>query len=69
MSEQTPNAVLVGDRNWIPDTQRLRHVPDGETLVKVFSGHRYENYRASEQETTIGEHRVRVFRWASSSER
>ncbi|WP_408629913.1 DUF5988 family protein [Amycolatopsis aidingensis] len=58
-----PNALLVGGPSTLPDTERLRCVPNNDDPVKIELGNRYEHFVPTSEITTSGEWTVQVFTW------
>ncbi|GAA4849988.1 DUF5988 family protein [Kitasatospora terrestris] len=64
MTQNSPNAVLVGGPEAIPEDQRIRYVPDRDGKVKVPWRAGYEHFVATADRRTVGGSELGVFAWA-----
>lgn len=65
MDIKEPNVLLRGGPSAaFPDEERVRHVPDRETTLKLIRGNRYEHWEPTAEKVRHGDRELQVFVWS-----
>ncbi|MEU8379186.1 DUF5988 family protein [Streptosporangium sp. NPDC048865] len=60
MESREPNVILRGGPAWIPETERIRHHADPDSVIKLPWGNRYEHFKPTDETASAG---LRVMEW------
>jgi hypothetical protein len=64
MSEDMPNAILVGEPDVIPSDGSLRHIHQPDQKIKLDHGNCHEHFVPTGDCVEIDGHRLTVYCWA-----
>lgn len=64
MVTQEPNALLTGGPGFLPDTERLRYVPDTARKFRLLNGNRWEHFEPTPRRVRKQGREVVVFIWS-----